>query len=69
MINQNGIQGCAIAERDISAYIPYNCFRLNRFAFRKEDLDKLGELIVYCTELNDINIESLLEENFVVVEN
>ena len=32
---QGDIQGCEIAETDISQYKPYNCFRLDRFAIIK----------------------------------
>lgn len=62
MVNQEGIQGCSIAEKDISAYLPYNCFRLSRFAFKQDDLDKLRQLLIDCTQMNDINIDKVLEE-------
>ena len=61
-VNQNGIQGCELAELDISAYIPYNCFRLDRFAFNITDLPKLIEMIKTSTALNDIDIATLIEE-------
>lgn len=62
MVEQNNIQGCALSELDISAYIPYNCFKLDRFAFRPEDISKLIEMMKECTALNDITINELIEE-------
>lgn len=69
MVNQEGIQGCLIAEKDISAYIPYNCFKLSRFAFKQEDLDKLRQLILDCTQFSEINVDKFLEECLLVSEN
>jgi hypothetical protein len=60
-IQQPGIQGAEIAERDLSMHFPYNCFRLDRFAFRKEDLPKVFQMIQDCSELNDIDISTLVE--------
>lgn len=62
MVNQDNIQGCELKELDISSYIPYNCFRLSRFAFRKEDLDNLIELMKLCTELDSVKIDELVQE-------
>lgn len=63
MVNQKGIQGCDVKGLDISAYIPYNCFKLERFGFKKEDVPSLMELIKNCTELQDVDIEKLLKES------
>ena len=65
MVNQNRIQGCEIAEYDISMYKPYNCYRLSRFAILAEDLDKLMKLIKDCDDmrqLEDLDIDKLVEE-------
>ena len=62
MVNQKGIKGCEIAEIDIGHLKPYNSFRLDRFAFTKEGLDKLIELIKQCTELNNVDINSIVEK-------
>lgn len=62
MVNQKGIQGCDIKGKDISAYIPYNCFRLDRFAFTEENITKLIEMMKECTDLNDADITELLEQ-------
>jgi hypothetical protein len=60
MINQ-GLQGCDLAELNISAYVPYNCFRLDRFGFTEENLLKLIELMKMCTEMKDIDIDKIVE--------
>lgn len=60
-MQQPGVQGVELAEIDISNYFPYNCYRLSRFAFKKEDLPKLFEMIQNCSELNDIDITNLIE--------
>lgn len=54
MLNQNNIQGCSVAEIDISEYKPYNCFKLSRFAIHKDDLEKLVELMRLCAEMNGL---------------
>lgn len=52
MQRQGGIGGCDISEIDLTGLEPYNCFRLSRFAFRKEDLADLIDLIKACDEQN-----------------
>jgi len=37
-------------------YYPYEGFRLDRFAFTKENIAKLMELMKSCSELNEIEI-------------
>lgn len=61
-INQKGIQGVTLAEHDISMYAPYNCYRLDRFAIHKDDIDSLIELMKLCTEMSDVDIKELVEE-------
>lgn len=60
-VNQNNILGAVLKELDISAYIPYNCFRLDRFAYRIEDLPELEKMMRESAELNDADISELLE--------
>ncbi len=65
MRNQNNIQGCELAEFDISMHTPYNCYRLSRFAFTMENLLKLIEMIKDCDEMNtleDLDIQRIVEE-------
>lgn len=61
---QQSIQGVELAEifLDDSCF-PYQAFALNRFAFIKEDLEKLMEMIKDCSSLNDIEIRQLIEES------
>lgn len=42
---------------------PYDGYRLERFAFREEDIPKLLELMKSCSELNGLDIPQLLEES------
>ncbi len=42
---------------------PYDGYRLDRFAFKEEDIPKLLELMKSCSELNGLNINELLEES------
>lgn len=61
--HQQGIQGAELAEIELTdENFPYQSFALNRFAFTKENLEKLAELIKNCTELNDIEVGHLIEE-------
>lgn len=65
MRNQKNIQGCELAEFDISMYAPYNCYRLSRFAILMEDLGKLAALIKRSDEFNqlsDIDIQKLVDD-------
>lgn len=62
MVNQNGIQGVSIAEHDISDCLPYNCYRLTRFAIHLDDILNLIELIEACTGMDQIKIKELIKE-------
>lgn len=59
---QNGIKGVELAEHDISDCVPYNCYRLDRFAFTPENLSRLVELMNQCTELDKIDIQKIVEK-------
>jgi hypothetical protein len=60
---QQKIQGCELAEIELTdENFPYQSFALNRFAFTKEGLEKLMQMIKDCTELNDIEVGYLVEE-------
>lgn len=59
-----GIQGCSLYEKPLGENCaPYESFKLSRFAISADDLEKLIELIKNCTELNDIDIKTLIEES------
>lgn len=58
---QKGIKGVELAEFDISDCVPYNCYRLERFAFTEENILKLIELIQQCTALDNIDIDSIVD--------
>ena len=59
-----GIQGCSLYEKPLGEdCAPYESFKLSRFAISADDLEKLIELIKNCTELNDIDIKTLIEES------
>lgn len=59
---QKGIKGVELSEFDISDCVPYNCYRLDRFAFTEENLDKLIKLMQECTELDSIDISSIVDK-------
>jgi len=59
---QNRIKGVELAEHDISECVPFNCYRLDRFAFTQENLLKLIELMNQCTELDNIDISKIVEK-------
>lgn len=61
-IQQNGIKGVELFEHDISECVPYNCYRLGRFAFTEDNLNKLIEMMQDCTELNNVDISSIVEK-------
>jgi len=54
--------GCHLAELELGEQeLPYTYFLLKRFAFTKENLLKLLELIKNCTE-TDFSLSELLEQ-------
>jgi len=61
MKQQNNIQGVELAEFDISECVPYNCYRLTRFAIDVEDLKKFVEMLKRCDDLNQFSDIDILE--------
>lgn len=59
---QVNVQGVTLAELDISAYHPYNCYKLSRFAINIEDLDKFKEIIEQAVFINNMDIDTVMEE-------
>lgn len=57
-----GIQGVTLNEVQTKSE-KYSSYRLDRFAFTKEGLDQLIELMKECTELGKIDIMELIEES------
>ena len=65
-LQQKGVKGVELFEFDISDCVPYNCYRLDRFAFTEDNLQKLIALMQECTELNNIDINSIVDKLFLV---
>ncbi|MCE3278059.1 MAG: hypothetical protein K0S44_250 [Bacteroidetes bacterium] len=61
-LTKQQIQGVLLQEVKLKGCKPYETYRLNRFAFTQEALEKLIELIKACTELNHIDVAKLVEE-------
>ena len=59
---QKGLKGVELYEFDISNCFPYNCYRLDRFAFTVEGVNDLIKLMNECTELDNIDIHSIVEK-------
>lgn len=63
-----GIQGCELKELKLGEEsYPYGSYRLNRFAFTKENLEKLIQMMKDCSELNDVDINKLLRKSEVEI--
>jgi hypothetical protein len=60
-VNQ-GIQGVTLNEIQTKSE-KYSSYRLDRFAFTKEGIEQLIELMKECTELGKIDIMQLIEES------
>jgi hypothetical protein len=60
-VNQ-GIQGVTLNEVQTKS-LEYTSYRLDRFAFTKEGLDQLIELMKECTELGKVDIMQLIEKS------
>lgn len=60
---QQKIQGVELGEVELDdSCFPYGSFALKRFTIFKEDLELFVSLLRDCTELNDIEINSLIEQ-------
>jgi len=67
---KQGIQGASLHEVRLgSESLPYESYRLSRFAIDQEDLTKLIQMIEDCSELNTIDIEKMLKESELVITN
>ena len=60
-VNQ-GIQGVTLDEVQTKSE-KYSSYRLDRFAFTKEGIEQLIELMKECTELGKVDIQQLIEES------
>ena len=60
-VNQ-GIQGVTLDEIQTKSE-KYSSYRLDRFAFTKEGIEQLIELMKECTELGKVDIMQLIEES------
>lgn len=61
-MQQPHLLGVELSEIDISTCFPYNCFGINRFAFRPEDMQNMELLMRQCSELNNIDIHAIIGE-------
>jgi hypothetical protein len=64
--SQIGLQGCLLLEVSLEdlykeGKTKHNCYRLDRFMFKKDDIQKLFDLTKECTQLDDINIKKELD--------
>ena len=60
-VNQ-GIQGVTLDEVQTKSE-KYSSYRLDRFAFTKEGIEQLIELMKECTELGKVDIMQLIEKS------
>jgi|JI8StandDraft_1071087.scaffolds.fasta_scaffold256623_2 hypothetical protein len=66
--NQNGIQGCELAEISLDeTCLPYEYYKLDRFAISQDDLEALIELMKLSSTLNDVEINELIKESELVI--
>ena len=68
MVNQNNIQGVQLAEISLDNYLPYEAFKMSRFAINSKDLEKLIKLMQDCTDFNKELIIDLVK-NIELIEN
>ena len=68
MALQGNILGCSIYEIPLDeSCAPYEMFKMSRFAFNINDLQKIKELASLCEELDGLDIDELIEEQLEVV--
>lgn len=68
MALQGNILGCSIYELPLDeSCAPYEMFKMSRFAFNINDLQKIKELASLCAELDGLNIDELIEEQLEVM--
>lgn len=61
---QDNIQGCELAEISLDeTCLPYEYYRLSRFAIQEEDVDALKELIKLSAELDDVDVDELIKKS------
>ncbi len=61
---QGDVLACSLHEVRLSKKsAPYETYLLKRFAFTEEGFEKLKELALSCSELDNIDIERLFEVN------
>lgn len=61
---QGDILACTLHEVKLTKKSkPYETYRLNRFAFKPADMEKLKEMAEVCSELDELNIDKLFEVN------
>ena len=64
---QQGIKGCELAEISLDeSCAPYEMYKLGRFGFKPEDIERLIEFMHECTDLDKLDIVKLLEEEHIL---
>lgn len=59
-----GIQGCELKEVKLTQKsYPYEAYALSRFGVTPENMERLIQMMLDCSELNKVDIEKLLEES------
>lgn len=62
MLNTGSILGCDIYEKQMGKEcLPYEHWRLNIFAIKREDIENMLKLAKDCGELNDIDMTEIRE--------
>ena len=68
--NMQFISGCELKELILTrSCYPYESYKLSRFGFTQESLKQLIELMNACSELNEIDIKELIEQEFTFIKN
>lgn len=63
MINQNNIQGVQLSEISLDdSCLPYEAFKISRFAINSKDLEQLIELMQECTNFDKELVIDLVKD-------
>ncbi len=63
MALQGNILGCSVYELPLDeSCLPYEMFRMSRFAISIDDIEKFKELAKLCSDLDGLDIDELIHE-------
>jgi len=69
MVQPGAMMGVILQEIDLNEVeTPYECFKIQRFGFKQEDIKALMELIEACEGLQDFDPAKLIEEQVQIEE-